>query len=296
MKINLRFFIFAISTLCFTVSNAQAPPNAGFEQWNSTSDKNPTGWSSLNWTAVQFGAPYTCARSVDAHTGNYAVKISTMLYFTDTIDGLMFTGDWPTGGYPQFGYAYNRRPLKLTGYYKFSTSSGDSSLIAMWLTRWNDTTYSADTIGNGSFYGKATANYTYFELPITYLRGGKPDSASIVVLGSSKSTIDVRGNPGNTLYIDDLAYEYSTGIREEVFPELALYPNPSSGIFHLEGLESEQTTIRVYDAYGKEVLTGELAGSGGEIDMTGLADGVYSVSVLSGSVNRSFKIVKSALD
>lgn len=296
MKINLRFFIFAISALCFTVSNAQTPPDGGFEQWNSTPDKNPAGWSSLNWTAVQFGAPYTCARSIDAHTGNYAAKISTMLYFTDTIDGLMFTGDWPIGGYPQFGYAYNRRPLKLTGYYKFSTTSGDSSLIAIWLTKWNDTTGTADTIGNGSFYGQATASYTYFELPITYLKAGKPDTAAIVVLGSSRSTIDVRGNPGNTLYIDDLAYEYSTGIREEVFPELAIYPNPSSGMFHLEGLEAGPTTIRVYDIYGKEVLASTIHDSAGDIDITGLASGVYSVSVLSGNVSRSLRVVKSALN
>lgn len=296
MKINLRFLAFSISTACFMCLNAQTPPNGGFEQWNSTSDKNPTGWASLNWTAVQFGAPYTCARAIDAHSGNYAVKLSTMLYFTDTIDGLMFTGDWPSSGYPLFGYPYNRRPLKLTGYYKFSTSSGDSSLIAMWLTRWNDTTYSQDTIGNASFYGKAAANYTYFELPITYYKGGKPDSATIVILGSSKSTINVRGNPGNTLYIDDLAYEYSTGIREEIFPELAIYPNPSNGIFHMENLDGGPITVRILDLYGKEILVSEMPGDAGDIDVTSLADGMYTVAVLSGNMSKSFKIVKAAME
>lgn len=297
MKIDLRFFTLIISTSFFTLLNAQTPPNSGFEQWNTTSDKNPTGWSSLNWT-TQFGAPYTCSKTNDAHSGNFAVKLATTVYVSDTVDGLMFTGEWPSGGYPRFGYAFNRRPLKLTGYYKFTTASGDSSLMAVRLTLWNDTFFRQDTVGDGVFFGKATASYTYFEIPINYYKGGKPDTASIIILGSSKSTLDVRGNPGNTLYLDDLAYEYSTGIKEEILPEPAasIYPNPSNGMFHIEYANREPVTIKVFDLYGKELLVTEVNEGSGDVDLTGFADGVYSITILSRTMNRSFKVTKATTE
>lgn len=255
--------------------------NGNFETWNT--DKNPTGWCSLNWTATQFGTPYTCSKTVDRHGGTYAMKITTIKYGTNTVDGIAFTGSWdnPPNDLPRFGYPYTKRPLKLKGYYKFSSTSGDSGVVAIRLTRWNSAKGSQDTIGSGRFFTKPNSTYTYFEIPITYYMPGAPDTASVIVLGSAETTLTQRGQAGNTLFIDDLSYEHSIGITEPLMAEngLSIYPNPCSGYVTIGLPYSGPANLKIFDQLGREIMCTQVESANAEIDLSSLPNGIYSVHV-----------------
>jgi hypothetical protein len=60
--------------------------------------------------------------------------------------------------------------------------------------------------------------------------------------------------------------------------ELAIFPNPTNNILHLRGTAIEQTVfdVHIYNMYGSLLKT---AHSQQDIDLNGLANGVYSVKV-----------------
>ncbi|OQX78833.1 MAG: hypothetical protein B6D64_05770 [Bacteroidetes bacterium 4484_276] len=58
---------------------------------------------------------------------------------------------------------------------------------------------------------------------------------------------------------------------------MPIYPNPTTGIFKIDGLE-EPSTIKIFNAFGNEVKLIEWLQSG-EIDLTGQPRGVYFISV-----------------
>jgi hypothetical protein len=279
MKKNIPIILCMTLFSSIGMLSGQNVPNGDFEAWD-TSSNNPTGWSSLNWTS-QFGAPYTCSKSSSKHGGNYAMKLTTITFGTEIIDGIAFIGTWnnPTTDFPQFGYPYTKRPLKLKGYYKFSTTSNDSGLVAIRLTKWNSIKGSQDTIGGGVFFTTPVNTYTYFEIPITYDMSGMPDTASIIVLGSAETTFDQRGQAGNTLFIDDLSYELSTGVSEPVMAGngLSVYPNPCTGYVTVSLPGPGPARLRVFDPIGREILCMQVETASAEIDLSAFPSGIYSI-------------------
>lgn len=76
-------------------------------------------------------------------------------------------------------------------------------------------------------------------------------------------------------YIDNLCNLVSV---DEVHAEsIVLSPNPSSGIFNIDGLPETTSEIRVYDIFGKSIQN---AFNNSEIDLSGQASGIYYVSIL----------------
>ena len=70
------------------------------------------------------------------------------------------------------------------------------------------------------------------------------------------------------------------------------YPNPTENILKLSYTD-KLTNVVIYNVVGKQMLTKPLNGNNGEIDMSGLADGVYFVKVFSGDVSKTVKVVKN---
>jgi hypothetical protein len=67
------------------------------------------------------------------------------------------------------------------------------------------------------------------------------------------------------------------GVGNVSASQISIYPNPSSGIFHIDGVPGE-ATIEVMDAYGQRILSGRLNDLK-VIDLTGHARGVYFVKI-----------------
>lgn len=57
-------------------------------------------------------------------------------------------------------------------------------------------------------------------------------------------------------------------------PDLSVYPNPTSGVLSIKGLQSE-TSYRIYSSLGAEVQSGLLTSPGAEISMKDLNKGCY---------------------
>ena len=66
-----------------------------------------------------------------------------------------------------------------------------------------------------------------------------------------------------------------------------IYPNPTSGIIHVEGSPSE---VKILDILGRSVMDGTIANQ--KIDVSHLPDGFYILAVFSGSKVQSIPVVK----
>jgi hypothetical protein len=171
--------------------------------------------------------------------------------------------------------------VKLKGYYKFSTQQGDSCAFFVYFTKWNSTLKKQDSIGGGGFMGTPQSNYTYFEIPIDYTSTAAPDTAVIILLASASTTIDTRGVPGNTLIIDDLSFELTTGIDDPVFPDspARAYPNPANDLVIFDGLSNGPSEIIICDMHGREIFKAQITGSMFELHTSGLINGLYMYTI-----------------
>lgn len=96
------------------------------------------------------------------------------------------------------------------------------------------------------------------------------------------------------LYSYSLTYKFTglpSGLTEVQPLRMVIYPNPSSGIFHLQNLESVKSfSVNVYSSVGQLVFTGTDVET---MDLTSLSKGIYTVSISSPdhlSINKKISI------
>lgn len=89
-------------------------------------------------------------------------------------------------------------------------------------------------------------------------------------------TTDVNGCVN--VYSQGYAYTAATAIEELEGKNISIYPNPSSGIIDIDlnYQNPDKLIVMVYDTFGKEVF---LAENSSRIDLTQLANGVYTMSI-----------------
>jgi len=234
LKILTIFFVIAISTqLLF----AQAEiPNAGFENWEDHESglfKEPAGdwWGTLNkLRLLGDAAPITCNPSTEAHSGEYSAMIENKMFGASIkISALLTTGYFDSKRTPPNNFVegkpFTGRPLKLVGWYKYKAVNGDSAWTYMNLTKWNAAENKKDTIAQcwNVFYDKGEMNeFERFELPLIYLSEENPDSIKVSFLASAGTrNFGTTGNAqiGSTLWIDDVALEYTVGVELPLMSE-----------------------------------------------------------------------------
>jgi len=69
----------------------------------------------------------------------------------------------------------------------------------------------------------------------------------------------------------------ATGIEQHGDSHIHIYPNPTQGVFTIEGVVQD-ASIRIFNAFGEEIFVSTLSSSG-KIDLTGHAKGVYFISI-----------------
>ncbi len=69
----------------------------------------------------------------------------------------------------------------------------------------------------------------------------------------------------------------ATGIDQHGDSHLRIYPNPTQGIFTIEGMDKD-ANIRIFNAFGEEIFVNTLS-LPGKIDLTGYSKGIYFVSI-----------------
>jgi Secretion system C-terminal sorting domain len=87
----------------------------------------------------------------------------------------------------------------------------------------------------------------------------------------------------------------SSGVRDQLFSgdisSMVVYPNPSSGVFHLNDVFSIEAMLKVYDSAGKSVWSHD--GIPDQIDLMHLANGTYYMVISEGEKLRSAKVIIS---
>jgi hypothetical protein len=83
---------------------------------------------------------------------------------------------------------------------------------------------------------------------------------------------------GEPFYLDDFRIgdsEIITGIQENDDTQLVLYPNPAKNILFWNSTGEEAEYFSVADATGRQLISKEINGSSGNIDISSLTPGIY---------------------
>ncbi len=94
----------------------------------------------------------------------------------------------------------------------------------------------------------------------------------------------------NSEEVDVKAYA-QTGVSSLADAGISMHPNPVKDMIHLNNLK-DGSRIRVYDISGRMVLSTETFASFERIDVSGLASGIYSISILNNNTNAVSKFIK----
>ena len=279
-----------ILTLTFAVSaEAQNIPNAGFESWTpSFGYDDPNSWGTLNALSI-LGMPISVTKSTERHGGAFSAKVETMSTIDDSSGqetpspGFMFIGSVNIfQGTGVFGTSFTARPDSLVGWVKCNSVNGDTSGVALQLTKWDATSLTQEEIGFGSFITTSTSTSFYrFSVPIEYESENTPDSLSVIVISSLGD-----GQIGSAIWVDDLSLIYNTSsIGELNGTSFDVFPNPVNDELSISSKIVDK--MEVYSATG--ILIDHIVIDSGLIytyDAKKLANGLYLVKNSKGELKR----------
>ena len=91
-----------------------------------------------------------------------------------------------------------------------------------------------------------------------------------------------------------LALTIGLSVQEEKITALKLYPNPVSQTLYLKiPNNTEESTLTIYDVFGKVVIQKFKMNSSDSVDVSFMASGLYLVSFQSKELSKTFKLIKS---
>ncbi len=285
------------SFFLFLHLNGQTPvPNGDFENWiNHGSYEDPQYWSTPN-SAISLALPFgtqVVTKSTDHESGNYSARLESkqltlpslvvpgvVTLGTLTID--IFNQTYSvTGGCP-----ISDKPTHLKGFFKFQPQGGDSGVIGIGFTKWNNGT--RDSVGIGTFSTHTTVNvWTPFYAWINYILDEQPDTFNILAISSADSV----PTSGTVLFVDNLSLDYTVGINHN---------DPAAGINIYQDREEQQiliwfdfekpesTEIRFFNMTGQPVAgfpTATLMKDRKILSYKGYTAGIYLLEILHGGKN-----------
>jgi hypothetical protein len=264
------------TTLLSTLLSLSLPllsqiPNGGFDAWHSTGDyDDPDGWTTMNALTFPMGGGLSCDKA-PPFVGQWAVKVTTRTTQQSVIvPGVIFAG---TNEHP--GFPYDQRPGMLNGEWRFSMEGGDVGYITVNLSRWNPDINGPEPVGAGYTYmSGALPAWQPFSIPITYVSGLVPDTATIQIISSYGAATD-----GSTLWVDDLQFSVPLGVAEPpAVQELQLRPSPDFDQLVVLAPEPLLEVLLV-DMSGRELGRHAPNVSTTSVDIAELPAGVYLTRV-----------------
>jgi hypothetical protein len=267
--------IYASLTLCLLVALVQAQiPNAGFENWTNGV---PNGW----FTNFSPGDTFF-ARSSDAHSGSYALRINAVSTGSFVSGGFLYSGDSL-----DYNFAVSAPPQALYGWYiGYPADTGDELTI-------NSMSTSAGlAVGGNTVSGITEATSVYKQFIINYSSWTGSTGADSVYIEFGLQNF-YSGLIGASTYflIDDLSFgAATTGIGQ--LSDMAVLeqcsPNPAHSktdiIYSISGRHT--VSMDLYDVLGHKVrsLLSDTPQTEGRykvpVDVTTLSDGVYLCTLM----------------
>jgi hypothetical protein len=276
-----RVIILCVAVLTAGIMHAQIP-NPGFETWVSGV---PSGWDS-----VGAAVPGSIEQSSTAHGGSSAARGNVVSLLGFTLPPLLYAGD------DGQGFPVSQRHGTLSGFYQFNQVGGDIFYVTVGMLQ------AGSPIGAGVFVtGANQASYAQFDVPISYVAGGNPDTCYIWI--TILDTASGFPHLGSYFIVDDLSFSGITAVDDpaQIPGQFALrqnYPNPfnpsTSITFTIP--EASFVSLRVFDVLGREVgtLVSEELRPGvhtRQWDASGNPAGVYYYTLRAGDFTATRKLV-----
>ena len=156
-------------------------------------------------------------------------------------------------------------------------------------------------LNNGGLPG-SSVNASHYELQRSTDGNQYSTIATVAARGSNSRYAYTDASPaeGDNYYrlklVDmDGTFTYSTVAIVQLScgqAQLLVYPNPTYGIVTIEGLKGNEQVL-VTDALGRTMQQATANGTNLlQVDLSGLADATYQVSVISNNKVQTFKVVK----
>ncbi|MEX1188535.1 MAG: zinc-dependent metalloprotease [Bacteroidia bacterium] len=103
---------------------------------------------------------------------------------------------------------------------------------------------------------------------------------------------------GEPFYLDNFRIgdpEIITGIKDKADNQLLLYPNPARNILYWNSSDSDVKCFSVADATGRQIISKEINGNSGNIDISSLNSGPYFLQLKTSSVliSKRFVVAKN---
>ena len=244
--------------------------NVAFRSWDDGNTDNPrsiTVTGDMTFTAlfeaIQPGETYTITvRSENPLMGTVfgggTYPVNTIINIgASPNQGFYFSG-W------QDGDMNNPRTITVTGDAEYVASFSTNPTVTYTVTVYYDETQGF-IIGAGTYNAGATASLAAIPADGYYFKKWGDGNTD---------------NPREILVDHDIvlaAFFEGTGVDEEGFEDVSLYPNPANDKIRIEGLEGEHE-ISVYNAMGMKVMAITLQDEG-EIHIDELSAGLYLLRI-----------------
>lgn len=241
--------------------------NPGFENWSYQTSETPDMWSTYDFFA-QTGLPLI-SKTTNSYSGNYAVQLSTLSAFGDTIPGFLNNGTFNQFNQPVGGHAFSGVLDSIRGQYIYETTSLDTAYM-------NVIFYNNGTPIGGNVTAFLPNGSSYLPFSFPGFLASTPDTVLINIFSGQ--------NPGSVLTIDDL--EFTSGpvsVHKFIFSDFNVYPLPASDILNIKlNHEYEMINANIYDLNGKLIKTTSFNSSLNQIDINDLSGGNYYLKLTEG--------------
>ncbi len=258
-------------------------PNNGFEDWTQVGNYvTPDDWAST--LQGQPGPYFPVTRSADhfpSNVGMYSIRLENDPSFTPIGGGygMAITGGFDFPFQPAFPIAGN--PTNLYGYYKYNSVNEDTAMIAVILFNNGVQVHSGSMLNNAVVVTSTVSEWTSFNFQLEPYTDA--DSALIWISAFIPSGMNDIPNGNSVLYVDNLSFD---GLINSVndfqdASELSLYPNPANQVITIatDALNTKNASVQIYSLTGALVKTVSLMRDNQNVDVSGLANGTYVVTV-----------------
>jgi|GEM_PF-1079566 len=273
--------------------------NGGLEDWIDTLGyPQLDGWwdSHNNWSTPNNITDYGLEKTfLNVQEGLFAAKLETKIgdvfgldLFRKYIPGVLTNGNCVLTAAAQLqdevelnhdefifgGEAFEGMLDKVTGFYEYTPAvGGDSAYFYARLWKADGTVVAEGTL----FVSAAAADYTAFEIPITYSVMEDADSLLLII---ASSYLPRAATVGSRLFIDNLAFEFTEPDFVDSYAEqqgisIRLFPNPATVSITLENPYITPVQVSVFNALGQEVLLQQLQPGLNEVSVASLAPGAH---------------------
>ncbi len=232
----------------------------------------------------------TSFRETNTPYGNYALRMESVSFQNTLFVPGAFGTISPTyieefldwGGIESSADFYSR-PLRLTGYYKYAPVNNDSASIEIELTNYGETRI-AYTLWKEK---NTVSEWTPFDITIDYVNDWIDVTELRLIFSASAGynfadLENCKGQVGSKFWIDNIAFEYTAGLREPLMERTAskVYPNPAATTTTISFDKALNGKLVVYNMLGAEVLTQTVDGDAVEINVSHLSKGAYLYRVI----------------